>query len=74
MIAFEDPKNPGNGPAYHTGKPCCEKGCDNPAGTAWSPHWCFECNVKRIRRIDRQLNAVLENFGERKREALEDKP
>lgn len=57
---FEDPAYPGNGPAYHTGEECCEEGCTQPAGTAWSPWWCFEHNVKRIRRITKQLEELTE--------------
>lgn len=59
MDAFEDPSDPGNGPEYHTGKPCIEAGCDRPAGTAWSPYWCFECNVKRIKRVSDQFEELL---------------
>ena len=55
---YNDPDDPGNGPKYHTGKPCIEAGCDKPAGTAWSTFWCFECNVKRIDRITRNLEAL----------------
>jgi hypothetical protein len=62
MDAFEDPNNPGNGPEYHTGKDCIEPGCNNPAGTAWSPWWCFKCNVERIRRISGQLEAIVANM------------
>ena len=51
MDAYKDPDNPGNSAKYHTGKPCIEW-CDKPAGTAWSKLWCFECNVKRIDRIN----------------------
>ena len=58
MEAFENPDDPRNGPEYHTGKVCCEHGCENPAGTAWSRLWCFACNVERMRRIDRQLSAL----------------
>lgn len=64
MKAFEDPNHPGNGPEHRTGKPCIESGCDRPAGTAWSPHWCFECNVERMRRIGAFLQtAVKPNSG-----------
>ncbi len=59
MESFEDPNHIGNSPAYHTGKPCIEPGCERPAGTAWSEHWCFECNVERIRRIDKALNELV---------------
>jgi len=60
LKAFEDPQNPGNGKEYHTGKKCIEKGCDRPAGTWWSPCWCFECNVQRIKRIDKKLVELVE--------------
>lgn len=56
--AYADPTHRGNGPAYHTGKPCREPECDRPAGTAWSKFWCFECNVARIDRITAQLEAI----------------
>lgn len=58
MKAFEDPNHPGNSLAYHTGFPCIECGL-RPAGTDWSPYWCFECNVARIRRIDSSFAALL---------------
>ena len=51
LIAFEDPNHDGNSTRYHTGETCIEKGCKQPAGTWWSPHWCFEHNVARMRRI-----------------------
>ena len=63
LIAFEDPHNDGNSPRYHTGKKCIE-GCGRPAGTAWSPFWCFECNVERIKRIDTQLKAAIKAASE----------
>lgn len=56
MEKFEDPKYEGNSSKYHTGEPCIEEGCERPAGTWWSPYWCFECNVKRMKRISKQLN------------------
>lgn len=60
MKAFEDPNHPGNSTDHHTGLQCIEKGCEKPAGTAWSPYWCFDCNVERMRRIERQLKAIME--------------
>lgn len=48
---FEDPADPHNGPRYHTGKSCIERGCSEPAGTWWSKLWCFKHNVERMRRI-----------------------
>jgi hypothetical protein len=59
LIAFEDPNHEGNSPKYHTGKPCIEPGCDKPAGTWWSPYWCFEHNVERIKRVTRQFDEIL---------------
>lgn len=59
MEAFEDPSHPGNSEKYHTGKPCYEAGCNRPAGTAWSPYWCFECNVERMKRIGASLRAMV---------------
>lgn len=56
--AFADPAHPGNQPSYHTGKECIERDCHRPAGTAWSPLWCFECNVERMRRIGAALEKM----------------
>lgn len=60
---FDDPEAPGNAAEHHTGKPCIEPGCDNPAGTAWGRYWCFAHNVERIRRIDAQLRAIADGLG-----------
>lgn len=57
-MAFDDPNDERNSASYHTGKTCVESGCDLPAGTAWSPHWCFACNVKRMQRISRSLSSM----------------
>lgn len=62
MNAYEDPANPGNSPAHHTGKRCIEPGCGSPAGTAWSHLWCMECNIKRMRRIDQSLRSMQREF------------
>lgn len=56
-IAFEDPAHPGNSMLHHTSKLCIE-GCGRPAGTAWSAHWCFECNATRMRRIGESLRRL----------------
>lgn len=53
-----DPHHPGNGPAHHTGKLCIEKGCTNPAGTAWSPYWCQQHNAERMEHIDQSLQEL----------------
>ena len=65
LKAFEDPEHPGNGPEHRTGEPCATPGCYRPAGTAWSPYWCFECNVERIRRIAGQLDEAVERLKAR---------
>ena len=72
MSGYDDPDSPGNSSVYHTGKKCIEPGCTDPAGTAWSPHWCFAHNVERINRINDQLNRLDEQFI--RRAANEDKP
>jgi hypothetical protein len=55
---YDDPTSEGNQNKYLSGKECIE-GCGRQAGTAWGPFWCFECNVKRINRIDAQLRALV---------------
>lgn len=62
MKPYEDPNNPNNGPQHHTGKPCVEHGCTNPAGTAWSPFWCQSCNAKRMNRINDQMGLMEEHL------------
>lgn len=63
MEPFEDPNDPRNGPEHHAGGPCIERGCDNPAGTHWSPHWCFDCNAERMRRVDRSLQEIRDRLA-----------
>lgn len=55
MMNYENPDHDGNSSKWHTGKRCVEKGCGKPAGTWWSPLWCFEHNVDRMRRISANL-------------------
>jgi hypothetical protein len=52
---YQDPTSPGNAERYRTGKLCIERGCDRPAGTAWSHLWCVECNIVRMDRISASL-------------------
>lgn len=63
LSRYADPNDPANGPKYHSGKPCIELGCEKPAGTAWSPHWCFRHNAERMARIDRSMDELAEGFG-----------
>lgn len=60
---YEDPNNPNNSATHHTGKECIELGCENPAGTAWSPHWCWQCNAKRLERVSAGLEAAHQKLG-----------
>lgn len=55
LEAFEDPSHEGNSAKYHTGKQCVTKGCTAPAGTWWSPLWCFDHNVERVKNITASL-------------------
>lgn len=59
MERFDDPLDPLNGAEHHTGRPCIEPGCERPAGTWWSPHWCQPCNAERLRRISSHLDDIL---------------
>jgi len=63
LTAFEDPHHKGNSSAYHTGETCIVIGCDKPAGTWWSRLWCFEHNVERMKRIDRNLTDIAKSSG-----------
>jgi hypothetical protein len=63
VSGYADPTDPRNGPAHHTGKPCVEWGCPDPAGTAWSPYFCFRHNVERFARIDKGLNDAARSLG-----------
>ncbi len=58
LKAYADPNHDGNSAKYHTGKSCISKGCKAPAGTWWSPHWCFEHNAERIKRISDTLEEM----------------
>ena len=60
---YEDRDDPGNSLRHHTGEACIERDCDNPAGTAWSPHWCFECNRARMRRATEALEKLIKDRG-----------
>jgi len=61
MENYADPDHEGNSSKYITNNKCDTHDCSNFAGTAWSPHWCFDCNIKRINKISKQFNALLSN-------------
>jgi hypothetical protein len=58
-MRYRDGNDELNSAAHHSGRRCVEKGCKAPAGTAWSPFWCFEHNVERMDRISANLEAEL---------------
>jgi hypothetical protein len=58
MSDYRNPNHPLNGPRYHTSKKCIEYGCTDPAGTAWSPFWCWKHNAERIDRITNKLKRL----------------
>lgn len=62
VAPYKDPNHPLNSSKYHTGKHCIEKGCENPAGTNWSPFWCVEHNIERLDRITNTLEAELKRY------------
>jgi hypothetical protein len=62
MERYQNPEDPLNGPQYHTGKPCIEKGCERPAGTAWGRFWCQSCNSARMNRIGSFLEAEVARY------------
>jgi len=58
MMQYENPDSPFNSSLYHTGKVCVERDCDKPAGTWWSPFWCWEHNAKRMSKITEGFKEV----------------
>ena len=38
---------------------CVEQGCDEPAGTRWSPYWCERHDKERRDRITEQLDGLV---------------
>jgi hypothetical protein len=58
-LACYDKDHKGNSDKHYTGKSCITPKCNNPAGTAWSPLWCFDCNVKRLKRINKNLAKMI---------------
>jgi len=60
MMNYENPDHDGNSAKWHTGKRCVEKGCKKPAGTWWSPLWCFDHNVERMKRVSAGLKDAAE--------------
>ncbi len=58
LPAWDNPASPLNGSEFFSGTACVESGCQNPAGTAWSPHWCWQHNAERMRRLRKQFELL----------------
>lgn len=43
---------------------CIERGCDEPAGTPWGPHWCADHDDARLERVSAGFASVLAAFPE----------
>lgn len=43
-----------------SGKACID--CGAPAGTWWGPHWCPDCDVKRLDGIGARLSEIQEHL------------
>lgn len=47
-----------------SGRICVERGCDEPAGTLWTPFWCPDHDVERLERVSAGLRTFQEAFDE----------
>ena len=45
-----------------SGRACIE--CGEPAGTAWGPYFCPDCDVERLDRIDASLEEIRRSFND----------
>jgi hypothetical protein len=68
-MAYNDIDDEGNSEQYHTAKKCIEPGCNNPAGTAWSPFWCVKHNMERMDKINRQMEEIQKVINTNRRKA-----
>jgi len=59
---WENPNDEGYSAKYKKGKPCWERGCNEPAGSFWGD-WCFKHNVARMKRIDASFKDIMESFN-----------
>ena len=55
---YNDREAEGNSDKYKTGNKCLMTGCNNPAGTAWSPFFCVDCNIDRMDKITLQMEDI----------------
>lgn len=45
-----------------SGRACID--CGKPAGTPWGPHWCPDCDVKRLDGIEKNLTEIQADLKE----------
>lgn len=45
-----------------SGRPCVD--CGSPAGTWWGPHWCPDCDQRRLDRCTAQLESIASDLAE----------
>lgn len=65
MEPYQDPNHENNDIRIHASGKTCYECRKEPAGTAWSPYFCFKCNVKRMDRISRNLRSIQESMQNR---------
>lgn len=46
-----------------SGRTCYERGCNEPAGTIWGPHWCPDHDRERLDSISAGMADVLATLG-----------
>ena len=46
--------------AVPSGRACYVKGCPEPAGTRWGPHWCPQHDMERLDRVSGQMQELVD--------------
>ena len=59
---YYDLRHEGYSEKYRSGQICVEHGCNEQAGTAWTPYWCPKHDIERKKRITRQMKNILDNW------------
>lgn len=49
---------------------CVEPGCNEEAGTPWTPYWCKKHDKERRERISKSLEEISQKFKEKQHEQL----
>lgn len=61
-IPWWDLSHPGYDERHRSGQRCWEDGCDDPAGTAWGPHFCPKHDMERKMKISEGLEKAMKGF------------